>query len=303
MAYPTMGKATLVPVPLSLHHRNLFQRYFGRYRCEVSDLSFPSLFIWRHAFHASVVEEHDSLCVFCRRNGRLFALPPIGPVEALPKLIPAIQRFFEAQGLPFIMKAVPESLLKAITIAYPGDLKVTSDPGTWDYVYRTADLIDLPGRKLQSRRNHLNKFLSTYEFEYVSLSPAIAGECLALDRLWRNNHQSAGLMDEEEQAVHEALSHCGELGLSGGAIRIAGQIRAFAAGARLSPDTAVCHIEKADRDFAGLYAAINQQTAQHAWADTTFINREEDMGLPGLHRAKQAYCPEHMVKKFDLAAE
>lgn len=292
-----------MPVPLSLHHRGLFQHYMGKYRCESSDLSFPSLFIWRHAFHARVAEELDSLCVFCRRNGLSFALPPIGPVESLPELIPVIARYFASQGLPFVMKAVPESLLQNITQAFPGNLNATSDPGTWDYVYRTRDLIDLPGRKLQSRRNHLHKFLSTYEFEYVPLSPSIAGECLALDRMWRNNHASAELMDEEEQAVREALLHCGELGLSGGAIRISGHIRAFSAGARLNSDTVVCHIEKADRDFDGLYAAINQQTAQHAWSDAAFINREEDMGLPGLRRAKQAYCPEHMVRKFDLSSE
>lgn len=283
-----------------LSHRSIFGAYQAAYRPEVSDISFPSLFIWRHAFSPGLAEHCGSLCVFCQNKGQVFALPPIGPVEALPDLIPALLGHFRYADRPFHLKAVPEGLVKPIMAAFPGQLRVSSDPATWDYVYHSRDLVDLAGRKLQGRRNHLNKFLSHYEFEYLPLSNELAGECLTLDREWRLKRESEGLMVEEEQAVREALTHCEELGLRGGVIRVSGRVRAFSAGALINPDMGVVHIEKAETGIPGLYAVINQQTAEKAFGDVTWINREEDMGLPGLQQAKRAYQPARMIKKYEM---
>ena len=98
-------------------------------------------------------------------------------------------------------------------------------------------------------------------------------------------------MAEEEKAVKEALTHCEELKLIGGAIRVGGKIKAFAAGALINPETAVVHIEKADVEYPGIYAVVNQQFAAHVPAGVELINREEDLGLPGLRKAKRSYHP------------
>ena len=61
---------------------------------------------------------------------------------------------------------------------------------------------------------------------------------------------------------------------------------------------AVIHIEKANTDYDGSYAMINQQFAEHCWSEYTYINREEDMGLPGLRKAKESYHPHKMIVKY-----
>jgi len=290
------------PKPLNLGHKSLFEKYERANHTEVSDFSFASLFMWRHSFHSSLEELEGALCVFTLRKDNFFALPPLGPEEALPRVIHAMADYFHSIGRPFYMKAVPERLVNPIVKTLGIKAEVKSDPGTWDYVYRTSDLVDLPGRKYQGKRNHLNQFTQNYEFSYEPLSPAIVEECLELDHNWRSKHPDSGseLMAEEEKAVKEALTHCEELKLIGGAIRVGGKIKAFAAGALINPETAVVHIEKADVEYPGIYAVVNQQFAAHVPAGVELINREEDLGLPGLRKAKRSYHPIFMVKKHEL---
>jgi hypothetical protein len=104
----------------------------------------------------------------------------------------------------------------------------------------------------------------------------------------------------EDRAIHEALCHFGRLDYRGGAILIEGKVEAFSLGEPLNPDTVVIHIEKANPEIPGLYAAINQRFVQHAWADYRWINREQDLGLPGLRQAKESYNPDHLEDKYEL---
>jgi hypothetical protein len=90
------------------------------------------------------------------------------------------------------------------------------------------------------------------------------------------------------------------LELRGGAIRINGKIEAFRFGKKINEDTAVLHVEKANSEIRGLYTAINKEFASHAWDDVTYLNREEDMGVEGLRRAKESYHPEFMFKKYSV---
>jgi len=81
-------------------------------------------------------------------------------------------------------------------------------------------------------------------------------------------------------------------------LRIDGKIQAFSLGELLNPEMAVIHIEKANTQYHGCYAMINQQFAEHCWKDVPYINREEDMGIPGLRQAKRSYHPVKMVEKY-----
>ncbi len=113
----------------------------------------------------------------------------------------------------------------------------------------------------------------------------------------RDCEESSDLF-EEDRAVYEALTHFDELDYTGGAIVIESKVEAFSLGEPLNPTTAVIHIEKANPAISGLYAAINQRFCQGAWSGMTYINREQDLGVEGLRKAKQSYHPHHMVKKY-----
>ncbi|UCC68759.1 MAG: DUF2156 domain-containing protein, partial [Armatimonadota bacterium] len=102
----------------------------------------------------------------------------------------------------------------------------------------------------------------------------------------------------EARAVKEVLERFDRLGVSGGCIEVEGRIEAFTLGELLNPETVVLHIEKANAAFHGLYQVVNQRFLEEAWLEVRYVNREQDLGVPGLRRAKESYRPEHMVEKF-----
>jgi len=107
-------------------------------------------------------------------------------------------------------------------------------------------------------------------------------------------------LHSESRAVKEALEEFAALGITGGCIVVEGKVEAFALGELLNPETVVIHIEKANAAFHGLYQAVNQQFLEQAWRRVPYVNREQDLGLAGLRKAKESYHPHHMVEKFEV---
>jgi hypothetical protein len=107
----------------------------------------------------------------------------------------------------------------------------------------------------------------------------------------------------KKKAILYSMSHFFDLDLSGLLIRISGNIEALVVYEKMSPDTAVVHYEKGSPYFDGIYKAINMETAKILQKDFKFINREEDMGIPGLRQAKMSYRPHHMVEVFHVRKE
>jgi hypothetical protein len=182
------------------------------------------------------------------------------------------------------------------------DLLIEPTRDQFDYVYKTEDLINLAGRKYHSKRNHINKFRRSYAFDYVPLRDQHLNACLELADSWcewRRCEEDMNLIGEWD-AVREALTHFQDLEISGGAILMEDRVKAFALGERLNETTATVHIEKADPSIPGLYALINQQFCESDWNNVDFVNREQDLGEPGLRKAKLSYYPDHLVEKFRI---
>jgi hypothetical protein len=137
---------------------------------------------------------------------------------------------------------------------------------------------------------------------YEPITEAHTEACLGLAQNWcvlRRCEEDLNLTGEWD-ATREALNHFTSLGIQGGVILINGKVEAFSLGERLNEKTAVIHIEKANTEIRGLYAAINQQFCERQWSDTPFVNREQDLGEPGLREAKLSYNPDHLVEKFSI---
>ena len=126
---------------------------------------------------------------------------------------------------------------------------------------------------------------------------------LELNSWYKQHKQEDGTVDPfigyERTAILEVLNNFEDFGLKGGAILLDGRVIAFTFGEQLNTDTAVIHVEKADPELRGAYPAINQGFVAHAWSHLTYINREEDMGIEGLRKAKESYKPEKLIEKFN----
>ena len=182
----------------------------------------------------------------------------------------------------------------------PGRFQIEYVRDVADYVYETEKLATLAGKKLHGKRNHINKFKTLYpDWSYEHINDENVEECFQMALKWRNQN---GCDDDAEKNAEmcvtlNSLRLYKELGLTGGILRVNGQIAAFSMGEPLCSDTFVVHIEKAFADIEGAYPMINQQFVQHECMDYKYVNREDDAGSEGLRKAKLSYRPAFMVEK------
>jgi uncharacterized protein len=288
--------------PLELHDKAIFDDFFAQDPPETSELTFTNLFMWRYRYRPLWRIWGNCLLIIIHEYGELVsALPPVGMGDKRAAL-DFIARYLKSACEDARIVRVSRNFLEAHVDA--NLFRREEDRGNSDYVYRAEDLITLSGNKFHKKKNLVNQFVKKHRFEYRNLCPELVQSFLELQENWcelRNCSSDTNLADED-QAVYEALKHYDWLGFRGGAIMMEGQVTAFSLGEMLNQNTAVIHIEKADPAITGLYAAINNFFCREAWSEVEYINREQDLGVEGLRKAKESYHPDHMVKKYTLLA-
>ncbi len=277
--------------PVGLEDGPLIRDFFSRFPSEACEMTFANIYIWRECERPKYAVHNGNLCVLCAPQGEppYFLQPvgetdPAGTVEACLELNPRLSR-------------VPE----AFALRYGSSHKREPDPDNFDYVYASEDLVELKGKKYDGKRNQIRKFERTNAWRYRKIGPDSIDTCRALLEEWFNGKV---LLDAnigaEKTAILAALNELPELHLTGGAIEVGGKVQAFSIGEPLTRDTAVIHIEIANPAFPGLAQLINREFVRNEWSGFAFINREQDVGHPGLRRAKESYQPHHTVKKFTI---
>jgi len=285
--------------PLELEDQDLVRAYLNQAEHEQSELTFTNLFVWRRAYELRLSEVDGSLAIFAWRPDRddSFVFPPQGEAATAETVSRCLDHLAGDDRPPVMARATKRDLER---LALQEDrFRIESDPDNWDYVYAVEDLIKLAGSKYHGKRNHIQQFLTSYEFAYRPLLPEMVPTCQDLQDRWCDEKHCdlAASLRAEAVAVKEVLANFSELKVTGGCIEIGGRIEAFALGELLNPDTVVIHIEKANPSYHGLYQVINQQFLEHEWSHLRFVNREQDMGVVGLRRAKESYHPDHMIEK------
>jgi hypothetical protein len=288
--------------PLALPDREILRPILWDYQAETSELTFTNLFIWQSHYGYQWSRSRDRLLVVAAvAGGQAWALPPVGPSPRVDLCRQVLGWLKDVCGVadPAIERADPR--LAAELAGHP-EFVVEPMRDHFDYVYRADDLINLAGGNYHSQRNHINSLARSHRFRYEPLGAEYLPECLDLSARWckiKRCEDDLSLMGEWE-AVNAALANFQALELTGGVILVNGRVEAFTCGELLNQDTAVIHLEKADPELRGLYAVINQQFCRQAWAGVNFVNREQDLGEPGLRTAKMSYHPHHLVEKFRI---
>lgn len=261
--------------------------------------SFANLFLWGRQ-RCAIVEDH--LVLFSQFNRKSVYPFPVGWGDKKAVLDAIIQDARE-RGIPCRITGMNDADRQILEELYPGQFRIHCDRGGADYVYDINDLADLKGRKFQKKRNHLNKFRSLFPDHRVEpLSRENAGAVKQLLEQWYAEHLAADPEADyhmERAALEKALKHFEALGMEGLVLYDADRVLAFTMGSFLSEETCDVHFEKA-LDAEGAYTAINQAFAAYLREKhprLKFLNREEDMGLEGLRKAKLSYNPHHMVEK------
>jgi len=291
--------------PIALEDQSLLRGYLDRDDREQSELTFTNLFIWRHAYELRLSQVDGALAIFAWRPDPddSFVFPPQGEGATSETVQRCLRHLAEDNRAAVMARATARDIRR---LRLDGDgFAIEPDRDNWDYVYLVEDLIKLVGNKYHDKRNHIQQFLTSYEFAYRPLLPEMVPACQDLQDRWCDEKHCdlAATLHAEAGAVKEVLASFEALNVTGGCIEIEGRIEAFTLGELLNPDTVVIHVEKANPSFHGLYQVINQQFLEHEWSGRRFVNREQDMGVTGLRRAKQSYHPDHMVEKFTVKAK
>lgn len=269
----------------------------GRRNC---NFTFANLIGWQFWFHTEVCVMSDAVVLRFTLDGKrayMLCMAETPPCELL-------QAICEDSGGDLTLLGLEDSAalqLQQNACAKGIDIVVEPMRNQYDYIYRREDLAALSGGKLKAKRNHVNKFLSEHPaFEYRPLVPALFDQCWELENLWRkergdNNPVYGDTISAEQQVMENVFTHWDELEMIGGSIFIDNKMAAFTYGAPVTLDTFDVCVEKADRTVDGLFSVINQQFAAHLPQQYVYLNREEDMGLEGLRKAKLSYHPEILL--------
>lgn len=285
---------------VTLDVRPLFESYISQSGQKGSECAFSNLYVWRDCYNIFWCEYKNFLLLKVKRHGEAFYIQPFGGKdEDLPEIMREL--IADNNGEPLSMHGIYEDTKERFERVLPG-LEYEDDRDNWDYIYLREKLATLSGRKLHGQKNHYNAFVKKHpDFVYEPITEANIAECLAFGEAWCDQRSRIDASDSEEKlAIREACKDFEALGLRGGAIRYDGKIQAFSFGKKINEDTAVLHVEKAVLGERGLYQAMCKEFASHAWDDVIYLNREEDMGLPGLRKAKEDMHPEIMWKKYNV---
>lgn len=288
---------------IELEDRDTINLYLGKQNYRASDLCFTNLYSWGKKFNTQFAVENGWLFIRFKDNyDRNSYLKPIGGGdirEGIDRIIEDHEQFDSV----FQIRGLTKAMIAKIDEAMPGRFDYQLNMSVSDYIYTSEKLIHLKGKKLQSKRNHINRFKRENEWEYRSLSDnpdMVQASKEALDKWMELNRQ-----DKDPSLVYDdfattlMLQHFDYLQLKGGAILVDGEVIAFTIGEALTNDTFIVHVEKAFNTIHGAYTIINQQFAENAAAEFTYINREEDMGMENLRRAKLSYQPDILLEKYN----
>ena len=281
-------------------------RASGNQGCEYS---FVTLYLWSQAYRQQAARMDGY--VLERLQGSLgpaYLFPAgTGPLEPV---LDALERDAEERGEPCRFVCLTAEQAQRLEELRPGAYQFTPDRDGWDYLYDIDRLADLGGKKLHAKRNHINRFLeSCPDWQVEEISSGNLAECAEMDLDWNRNYRSLDAADEAEEAqtrlderhaMSKAFAHYDALGLSGLLLRTGGRVVAFTMGSAISEDTFDIHFEKAYSDIQGAYPMINREFARwirEHFPQVRWLNREDDMGMEGLRKAKESYYPDRMVEK------
>ena len=264
------------------------------------EYSFVNLYLWGRQ-KAAVLE--GDLVIFSQYNRKSVYLFPAGRGDK-KKTVDAIIADAAKRGIPCRLSGLDQEDYALLERLYPGRFSMHFDRDSFDYVYRIEDLAKLQGRKYQRKRNHLNRFraerpdyrLEPMTEENLPLVQDLVARWYA-KRLAEDPHGDFML---EQAALERAFAHFRELEMEGVLLWDGAELLAMAMGSFLKEDTFDIHFEKALDRTDGTYAAINQGFAaglMEKYPRLAWLNREDDLGIEGLRKAKMSYYPDHMVEK------
>jgi hypothetical protein len=288
-------------VPVAADQKALLEAAFQAVQPEITEFTWAYLWVWGRLAKAELSQFRGSILIRVEslQDGERYLLPPVvpDPEEAADITVAALTSF--GSNTPRQFGRLTQTMVDRVKSRT--ELIVTEEPGRADYVYLGDNLRDLPGRRYHRKRNHIRQFWAACPgATYHDMDDDLAEKSAPFCRGWLANHRDRDLpsLVREVNAAIEMIQHRDWLGLTGGVMLLEDRVIACSVGEPINREIFTVRAEKADASVPGAYQVINQEFARHAAADFKWINREQDVGVPGIQQAKSSYYPHHMLPRF-----
>ena len=264
--------------------------------CEITPMT---LLIWKNYYHQKIAFLDDMMFVSLGENSEIFLLPFAHDME---KAVNILKEYTKAKNQPLVFLAAEGCRLDSFNSIFCEEFSQTESRDDFEYLYLTEKLKNLSGKKFHSKRNHISDFSKAHNWSYETLTPKILPEVFKMADKWTEEMKK--LTDDpksievENAALKEYLPHMETLNLRGGCIRVNGEIVAFTFGSPINSRVFDIHVEKALPEYRAAYSLINREFIANDLTDVEYVNREDDMGLEGLRKAKLSYHPDILLKKY-----
>lgn len=260
------------------------------------EYSFANNMAWRRLNNSKICRYKDFYIVMSDDENMAFTFPA-GSGDYVD-VLSQMREYAQSRKKPFKIWNASESQIEYIRENFSDRFKVICDDTQYDYIYSAQDLIDMSGKKFHGKKNHINAF-KKYNWSFSEITEKDFDDCIAfcVEDYVKNDRAQTTSGISEQFAIDTYFMNYRELELMGGLLRVDGNIAAVSIGERLNSDTLVVHIEKADTQYRGSYAAMCNEFAIHFAVGYKYINREEDLGIQGLRKSKRSYNPLFQLKK------
>ena len=258
------------------------------------EFSFSCLFVWNNDKTYLLKTDKFILVYFDVKDKFIFLPPYLFDENSLLEAITLAENHAKNCGVKFIMRGLNESQISKLS-----GYDVTTKESDSDYIYSIKQLSELSGKKFHSKRNFVNRFTSKYNYSFREYNSNDYDSVVKLCEKWLNEKDNSAVW--EFNAIKNALQYCEVLGLKIGLLMVGERLVATSISDIATNGIAHTLFEKADVEFEGVYQTINYLTAKHILKDCEVVNRQEDMGIEGLRKAKLSYNPIQIAKKYSIS--
>lgn len=283
--------------PIDINDKGLIEAHFKKENHFLCEYSFTDIFIWSKHYNTMYAESDGFLYIKSSSDDEYeYYTVPDGEGD-FKRAVEKLLDYTKEKGEKWLFVSIYDKQKEKLEEYFPGRFEFEENRDNADYVYLAEKLATLSGKKLHKKKNHINKFMKEYDgrWSYEELNDDNIKEFFNYQVEWCNlDNQFLG----ELGAASTALKNYKALGIVGGILRIDGKIAAVTLGSKSFDDTMIVHIEKADHNINGAYQMINQQFVIHSCKDVKYVDREEDMGIEGLRKAKESYYPEFTTLNY-----
>ncbi|CCO24796.1 DUF2156 domain-containing protein [Maridesulfovibrio hydrothermalis] len=286
--------------PITLEYQDKFEQALSACPQCTSDYTFANIWGWTEHYGLELRHGKDNLIHVRQTKPEIINWAPIGDWLNTDWSKCSLMN---TSGTKFTR--IPEKLALHWQDVFGDKLLIEENRDHFDYIYSVPELIELRGNRFHKKKNLYRQFMKKYDYEYREITEDCVEEVLEMQLEWyrwqEENNNSAALVAENE-AIAKVLKEMDTIkNLTGGTLRIDNRIIAYTIAEALGDDTVVIHFEKGNTYFKGVYQAINQMFLENNASDRKFVNREQDLGEPGLRKAKMSYNPVDFMKKYEVA--